>query len=252
MNYQKIHDQIIERAKSENRQKGCGVYYERHHIVPKCMNGTDDDENLVLLTGREHFIIHKLLCEIYPNNRKLLFAFTLFINKFNSNGQLREYRISSREYERCKRLLSIHGHSSETKEKISKANRGRVMSDESNKKRSESAKGKTAWNKGRKMTEDELSRHAYRQPGYKPWNKGIPCSDETKQKISEANTGRLKGIKKGPLPTEIKEKISNTLKGNIPWNKGSVSDRVICSVCGNDYAVKYKKKHKCFKLGFLK
>lgn len=251
MNYQKIHDQIIERAKTENRKKGSDVYYERHHIVPRCMNGTDDDENLVLLTAREHFIIHKLLCEIYPNNRKLLFAFTLFINKFNSNGQLREYRVSSREYERCKRLLSIHGHSNETKEKISKANSGRVMSDESNKKRSESAKGKTAWNKGTKLTKEQLSKHATHQPGYEVWNKGIPRSYETRQKISEANKGRLKGIKKGPMSIEIKEKISNTLKGNIPWNKGQIEERDICPHCNKDYAIKYKKKHKCFKLGFL-
>lgn len=40
----------------------CGdEYHERHHIVPKCKNGTNDDNNLIDLFAREHFIAHKLL-----------------------------------------------------------------------------------------------------------------------------------------------------------------------------------------------
>ena len=44
MNYHRIHDQIIERAKSENRQKGGDVYYEQHHIIPRCMGGNNKKE----------------------------------------------------------------------------------------------------------------------------------------------------------------------------------------------------------------
>jgi hypothetical protein len=36
MNYLKIYNIIIEKAKLEERKKGCGVYYELHHIIPKC------------------------------------------------------------------------------------------------------------------------------------------------------------------------------------------------------------------------
>ena len=56
MNYQKIHDAIIERAKTRKLEG----YKERHHIIPRCLGGTDDNENLVDLTAREHFIIHLL------------------------------------------------------------------------------------------------------------------------------------------------------------------------------------------------
>lgn len=37
------------------------VYTERHHIIPRCLNGGDEEENLSVLTFREHFIAHRLL-----------------------------------------------------------------------------------------------------------------------------------------------------------------------------------------------
>lgn len=37
MNYKKLYIDIISKAKSENRKKGHGVYYENHHILPKSL-----------------------------------------------------------------------------------------------------------------------------------------------------------------------------------------------------------------------
>ena len=51
MDYKKIHDKIIERAKNRKLEG----YVEKHHIIPKCMNGTNEPNNLVDLTAREHF-----------------------------------------------------------------------------------------------------------------------------------------------------------------------------------------------------
>jgi len=65
MNYQKIHDQIIDRAKSRTLPKD--IYTESHHILPRCMHGSNDKSNLVDLTAREHYIIHWLLYKIYRN-----------------------------------------------------------------------------------------------------------------------------------------------------------------------------------------
>jgi len=39
MNYQRIYNQLIERAQSENRVKSREFYFEAHHIIPKCMGG---------------------------------------------------------------------------------------------------------------------------------------------------------------------------------------------------------------------
>ena len=83
MNYQKIYSSIIENAKKENRIKlrknqSSYIYYEKHHIIPKCLNGTDEKNNLVLLTAREHYVCHKLLTRIYPNTRGLWLALKRF------------------------------------------------------------------------------------------------------------------------------------------------------------------------------
>lgn len=69
MNYKKVHDQIIDRAKSRILDEG--NYYERHHVVPRCMGGLDSLDNLVSLTAREHFLIHWLLVEIYRGTEYL-------------------------------------------------------------------------------------------------------------------------------------------------------------------------------------
>ena len=58
MNYQKVYGQIVDRARVDSRAKGSSIYYESHHIVPKCISGSDDSNNKVLLTAREHFICH--------------------------------------------------------------------------------------------------------------------------------------------------------------------------------------------------
>lgn len=164
MNYQRIYDYIIERAKSENRKKFKGIYYEQHHIIPTCLGGSDKKENKVLLTAREHFICHKLLVEIYPEDKSLFFA--LFMLMYAKNKyQNRDYKISSREYERIKEInskiisekFSGNKHpnfgkigklnprtgvksSNETKNKISIGNTGKIRTDYQNKENSKRKK----------------------------------------------------------------------------------------------------------------
>lgn len=70
MDYKRIYDSIIERAK-ERVPEG---YVERHHIVPSCMGGSDDKHNLVALTPEEHFLCHVLLVKIYPEHTGLIYA----------------------------------------------------------------------------------------------------------------------------------------------------------------------------------
>ena len=56
MDYMRIYNSIIQNAQSKNRKKGKGEYFENHHILPKCQGGTNNPNNLVLLTAREHYI----------------------------------------------------------------------------------------------------------------------------------------------------------------------------------------------------
>ena len=53
-------------------------YTEKHHIIPRSMGGSDEPSNLTVLTGREHFLAHMLLCEMFPQNRKLALALSFF------------------------------------------------------------------------------------------------------------------------------------------------------------------------------
>jgi len=102
MNYQLIHDSIIDRAKTRVLPKE--IYTERHHIIPKSLGGSDDPSNLVALTGKEHFIIHKLLVELYPNSNEMKYAIWMMSNTSDSNG--RDYNVGAAEYERFKILVA--------------------------------------------------------------------------------------------------------------------------------------------------
>lgn len=97
MNHKKVHNLIIERAKNRVLEG----YGEVHHIIPKCMGGDDSEDNLVKLTAKEHFIIHKLLVEIYPKNNKLHYAAWLMCKLKKG------YRVGAREYQRYKENVKL-------------------------------------------------------------------------------------------------------------------------------------------------
>ncbi len=58
---------LIERA----RERSVDGYTESHHVVPRCMGGTDDPQNLVRLTPDEHYTAHLLLMKMFPENGAL-------------------------------------------------------------------------------------------------------------------------------------------------------------------------------------
>ena len=95
----KEYARIISFAKSQNRQKVNGNYYERHHILPKSLypNWIKKQSNLVLLTAREHFVVHQLLLKIYPNSKEMMCAFVSF-QRPNA-----DYKITAEEYEQIKK-----------------------------------------------------------------------------------------------------------------------------------------------------
>jgi len=147
MNYQKIYNQIIERAKKENRVKNKGTYYEAHHIIPKCMGGEgkyhqwSTHPNIILLTPREHFLCHMLLSKVHPNNEKLKYALWSMCNK--NNLKKLSYNITPKTYEILKHQQSeVHKknrtgkkHSEETKQKQRNAKLGIKQSEEHKQKR---------------------------------------------------------------------------------------------------------------------
>jgi len=100
MNYNKIYNKIIVNSRKQQREKGNGIYYEQHHIIPKCLNGTDKEINLVLLTAREHFLAHWLLVKIHKDDFRLVYALNQFAqsNCGRRGGRSHLYKYAREKY----------------------------------------------------------------------------------------------------------------------------------------------------------
>lgn len=88
MNYRIIYDDLIERV----RVRIAPAVSEQHHVLPRCLGGTDDQNNLVHLTPEEHYVAHQLLVKLYDDPR-LVFA----ANMMTVNG-MGQHRSSNKRY----------------------------------------------------------------------------------------------------------------------------------------------------------
>lgn len=116
--YTSVYFKIIDRARSEERLKGQGVYYERHHILPRSAGGLDTKANLVLLTAKEHFICHLLLTKMFEGTylqSKMKHAFSCMANLCN--------RDQKRTVSRCYRF-EVAPFSEKTRKAISEGKMG--------------------------------------------------------------------------------------------------------------------------------
>jgi hypothetical protein len=218
--YTKTYFNIIYRA----RQRKIDGYFEKHHIIPKSLGGSNKKENLINLTAREHFICHLLLIRMYTgaNRNKMIHASWAMATLENKHQE--RYKISSKIYKLLREQYaniksnSLKGkpgipHSEETKKKISESLTGKKrspMSEEAKKKLSASLKGK---NLGKVRSTEQRLAMSKKLKG----KLGITHSEETKQKLREINLGK----KKGPMSEETKKKKSESLKGK-PKNPESV------------------------------
>ena len=109
MNYEKLYYAIINKALrkelSGQRWKGDGKYYEKHHIKPRSLEGTDCNNNLVLLTAKEHYLCHWLLVKRYEINtlerKKMIKAWFMMAGV----GDTGRTSISMRDYEKYRTEL---------------------------------------------------------------------------------------------------------------------------------------------------
>jgi hypothetical protein len=98
--YTNTYYKIIERAK-DRKLNGYG---ENHHIIPKCLGGSNNKSNIVRLTAREHFLVHLLLTKMNDSNG---LKFALFRMMYpNNEYQDSRYIINSVLYEKIKILHS--------------------------------------------------------------------------------------------------------------------------------------------------
>lgn len=75
---------------------------EKHHIIPKSLGGSNDPNNLVTVSPRVHFILHKLLCRMVKkasHKKSMYFALFQMMNRKISS-------YSSRDYESAKQVVA--------------------------------------------------------------------------------------------------------------------------------------------------
>lgn len=117
MNYLQIYKNICDRGQVERQLN----YFEVHHVVPKCLGGTDDKSNLTTLSAKEHYIAHLLLTKIHPNCSKIKHAFGMM--EASTKTQSRQY--SSIQYDKMRKAHSSAMktnnpmHLKETRDKVS-------------------------------------------------------------------------------------------------------------------------------------
>lgn len=139
MNYQKIYDNLISKAKK--RSPETGISYEKHHIVPRCMGGSNLSDNIAIMTPEEHYVAHQLLVKLYPSDRRLIKAANRMTTGKRRNNKLYGWLRRRHTLAMTGENNSFYGktHSIESLEKISAANIGKVTSIETRLKMSASA-----------------------------------------------------------------------------------------------------------------
>lgn len=101
-----LYEEFIQDILDTRGRFNCVGYHEKHHILPRCCGGIDEEENLIDLYANEHFIAHKLLAEENKDNYKLLFAWSAMAFP-NSTYQSRENELTPEEYENLRIAVSI-------------------------------------------------------------------------------------------------------------------------------------------------
>ncbi|WP_324069140.1 MAG: NUMOD1 domain-containing DNA-binding protein [Flavobacterium sp.] len=107
MNYLKVYYDLMKSRQRMSRN----CYLEKHHIVPKSIFGkgymdesslkdVEDKNNIVSLTGREHFVAHWLLHRAFPGVRNFSAAFHAMASM--TNKYHKRYTPSSRAIEEAR------------------------------------------------------------------------------------------------------------------------------------------------------
>jgi hypothetical protein len=204
MNYQRVYDNLIQSAQLRPDIAFLNGYTEKHHILPQCLGGPDDLDNIVKLTAREHFIAHWLLFCIHPKNRKLKYAF----NAMCMRGKDSKRYYSSRGFAIARKAAAEacsadkkgkaawnrgKEHSAEHRAKISATKKGKKHSAEAKAKMSATKKGKkhSAEHRAKISAAKKGKKHsAERRAKISATKKGKEHSAEHRAKISAAKKGK--------------------------------------------------------------
>lgn len=203
MDYEKHYNMLIERG----RNRMLNEYTEKHHVVPKCLGGTDDKENLVALTPEEHYLAHLLLVKIYPKCNPLVQA-AVIMSSHNTN-----YRVNNKLYGWLRRRASLAA-----KERI--AMNGHPKGMLGKKHDIDNLVNVTAGLR-KASQEKRIEIFAYELDGtfYRKFKSIIECADHLKTNPSNVKytaDGKFNHCKKKQLRYEYSESIDPYVKPKLP------------------------------------
>jgi hypothetical protein len=229
--YTKWYNQIIKRAQDRLLEPP----YERHHIKPRSLNGTDDRENIAFITPREHFICHWLLTKMTTGEDRYKMLNALRMMRAENPGQKRYHtKITARVYESLRleyaRLQSerIRGENNPMWGKTHTEEARRAISEK---------------NTGKKLTEEQIARQVAAQTG----RKRAPFSEEWRARLSESKRGEKNNRYGIELSEETKQKIrekaigrkqsEDTKKKKADAIRGRAKPKRLCPHCQKMIAV---------------
>ena len=229
--YTKWYNQIIDRAKGRILEPP----FERHHIRPRSLGGTDDRENIAFITPREHFICHWLLIKMTTGEDHYKMLNALRMMRAENPGQKRyKTKITARVYESLKveysRLQSerIRGEKNPMWGKTHSEEARRAIREK---------------NTGKKLTEDQIARQVAAQTG----RKRAPFSEEWRSKMAESKRGEKNNRYGVTLSEETKQLIrakatgrkqsEETIRKKADAIRGRAKPKLLCPHCHKMIAV---------------
>jgi len=199
MDYKRIYDELIAFRKV-NIPSG---YVERHHIIMTSLGGSDDADNLVKLTGREHWIAHLLLHQIYQRSET---AYACHMMAMRCEEREIPCIKSSRVYEKirkeCAKLTSKTMKFHQAGERNSQFGTRYIcnLDLKQNKKIKKTDNipegwiaGRNRWNIESKVSKPKYVHTKEHKRNISVSNKGKPKTEEWRTQISNIQRGKIRG-----------------------------------------------------------
>lgn len=223
--------------------------FERHHIVPRSLGGTDDASNLTRLSYREHFLAHWLLTKFTEDEALHKMRYALYMmtwtsrnnaDRIVSSWQFDVARSASRDARAGRECSEV------TRERISAAQRGRSVPESRRTKIGDANRNRpkpprsaahraslSAALSGRKLSDDHVAKVVAaikRRPA---------VSEATRAKLSEAGRGK----KYGPRSEETKARLRDA------WVRRRERDGAENTWSGRKHSADSIEKMRASKLG---
>jgi hypothetical protein len=202
--YTRWYNTITEQAKVRT----IDGYTEKHHIIPRSLGGSNDADNIVRLTAREHFVCHWLLTKMHLGEARGKMINALYL--MQGKNKYQDRYINSKVYEKLRQDYSQY---------ISDLNKGRIQPLEEKARQIAAITGR----KRAPFSEEWRAKMSESKQGENNNRYGATVSEETKQKMREKALGR--------------KQSAETIRKKIAATQGKKREKKLCPHCGQMISV---------------